>query len=98
MTTNLARLPRVLSSENLMKFMYLVTQNYPFITCTPVLAITLRPFISNHGLVYELKPYTTNLTQPPLVTEAEIRPTRRFGPNWKTAPAIAARAGQAGCR
>jgi hypothetical protein len=37
-------------------------------------------------LVYELKPYTTNLTQPPLATEAEMQSNQAFWAKLENGP------------
>jgi len=87
MTTNTAALPSVLSSRNLMDFMFLVTRNFPVYYLHPSFgyyfeALYLRP----SGLVYELKPYTTNLTQPPVATEAEIKANQAYWAKLENGP------------
>jgi tetratricopeptide (TPR) repeat protein len=78
-TTNLDRLPRVLGSENLVRFMYLVTKNYPVYYLHPSFGYYFEKlYLKPRGLVYELKPYTTNMTQLPLVTEPEIKSNQAF--------------------
>jgi tetratricopeptide (TPR) repeat protein len=86
-TTNLARLPRVLSNENLMRFMYLVTRNYPVYYTQPSFGYYFEAlYLKPRGLVYELKPYTTNLTQPPLPTEEEIKANQAFWAKLESGP------------
>jgi tetratricopeptide (TPR) repeat protein len=81
-TTNLDRLPPVLGSESLVDFMYKVTQNYPVYYLHPSFGYYFEAlYLKPRGLVYELKPYTTNMTQPPLVTEAEIKANQAFWAN-----------------
>ncbi len=87
MTTNLARMPQMLGSDNLVRFIYQVTRNYPVYYLHPSFgyyfeALYLRP----RGLVYELKPFTTNMTQPPLVTDAEIQANQAFWAKLENGP------------
>jgi tetratricopeptide (TPR) repeat protein len=87
MTTNLALLPSVLSSGNLMSFMYHVTQNYSVYYLHPSFGYYFEAlYLKPRGLIYELKPYTTNLSQPPLVTEAEIQANQAFWANLESGP------------
>ena len=70
MTTNTAHMPRVFPSDNLVRFMYDVTRDYPVYYLHPSFGISLQAlYLKPRGLVYELKPYNTNMTQPPLPTE-----------------------------
>jgi tetratricopeptide (TPR) repeat protein len=86
-TTNLARLPLVLGSDNLVKFMYQVTQNYPVYYLHPSFGYYFEAlYLTPRGLVYELKPYTTNMTQPPLVTDAEIKTNQAYWANLENGP------------
>jgi tetratricopeptide (TPR) repeat protein len=79
MTTNLARIPRVLGSDNLVRFMYQVTRNYPVYYLHPSFGYYFEAlYLKPRGLVYELKPYNTNMSQPPLVTDAEIQANQAF--------------------
>jgi tetratricopeptide (TPR) repeat protein len=81
-TTNLDRLSPVLLSDNLVQFMYLVTQNYPVYYLHPSFGYYFEAlYLKPRGLVYELKPYSTNMTQPPLVTDAEIKGNQAFWAN-----------------
>ncbi len=87
MTTNLARLPRVLNKENLMNFMTLVTRNYPVYYLHPSFGYYFEAlYLKPQGVVYELKPYTTNMTQPPLPTEAEIKANQSFWARMEKGP------------
>jgi tetratricopeptide (TPR) repeat protein len=93
-TTNLAHLPLVLGSDNLVRFMYQVTHNYPVYYLHPSFGYYFEAlYLKPRGLVYELKPYTTNMTQPPLVTDAEIKGNEAFWANLErslqTLPALA---------
>jgi len=86
-TTNLARLPLVLGSDNLVRFMYRVTQNYPVYYLHPSFGYYFEAlYLKPRGLVYELKPYTTNMIQPPLVTEAETKGNEAFWANLENGP------------
>jgi tetratricopeptide (TPR) repeat protein len=81
-TTNLDRLPLVLPSDNLARFMARVTQNYPVYYLHPSFGYYFEAlYLQPRGLVYELKRYTTNMTQPPLVTDAEIKVNQAFWAN-----------------
>jgi tetratricopeptide (TPR) repeat protein len=87
MTTNLAHLPPVLGSDNLMKFMYLVTRNFPVYYLQPSFgyyfeALYLKPL----GLVYELKPNTNSLMQPPPPTDGEIKANQAFWGKMESGP------------
>ncbi len=78
-TTNLDRLPEVLGSDNLARFMALVTRNYPVYYLHPSFGYYFEAlYLKPRGLVYELKPYATNMTEPPLVTEPEIKANQAF--------------------
>jgi tetratricopeptide (TPR) repeat protein len=86
-TTNLARLPSVLSGENLMIFIHQVTRSYPVYYLQPSFGyyfegLYLRP----RGVVYELKPFTTNITEPPVVTDAEINTNQAFWARMESGP------------
>jgi tetratricopeptide (TPR) repeat protein len=86
-TTNLARLPSVLGSDNLVRFMYRVTQNYPVYYLHPSFGYYFEAlYLKPRGLVYELKPYTTNLTQPPVETDAEVKANETFWANLENGP------------
>ena len=79
MTTNLARLPSVLGSDKLTIFMHYVAQNYMAYYLHPSFGYYFEAlYLKPRGLVYELKAYTTNLTQPPLPTEAEMQANQAF--------------------
>jgi tetratricopeptide (TPR) repeat protein len=101
LTTNLARLPKVLPKETLVPFMALVMQKLPQYYLHPSFsyfceALYLRP----HGVVYELKPFSTSAIQPPLESEAEIAANQAFWSKMekgllKTLPALAALDGDA---
>jgi tetratricopeptide (TPR) repeat protein len=87
MTTNLTRLREVLSSVNLMAFMQHVTHNYPVYYLHPSFGYYFEAlYLKPRGLVYELKPYTTNLTQPPLATEAEMQSNQAFWAKLENGP------------
>jgi predicted Zn-dependent protease len=87
MTTNMALLPKVLPSENLSQFMYLVTRDYPVYYMHPSFGYYFEAlYLKPHGLVYEVKPYTTNLTQPPLQTEAEIKANQLYWAKLESGP------------
>jgi len=86
-TTNLARLPMVLGNDNLVRFMYRVTQNYPVYYLHPSFGYYFEAlYLKPRGLVYELKPYTTNMTRPPLETDAEIKANEAFWANLENGP------------
>jgi tetratricopeptide (TPR) repeat protein len=79
MTTNLSRLRDVLSSANLTTFMSHVTHNYPVYYLHPSFGYYFEAlYLKPRGLVYELKPYTTNQFRPPLATEPEIQANQAF--------------------
>jgi len=87
MTTNLARLRDVLSSGNLMVFMQHVTQKYPVYYLHPSFGYYFEAlYLKPRGLVYELKPYTTNLTRPPLPTETEVQANQAFWAKLENGP------------
>src|SRR5208282_2904286 len=76
-----------LSSDNLMKFMYLVTQNYPVYYLHPSFGYYFEAlYLQPRGMVYELKPYSTNLTQPPVATEAEIKTNEAYWAKLEAGP------------
>jgi tetratricopeptide (TPR) repeat protein len=78
-TTNLAGLPPVLPSESLVNFLYVANRKYPIYYLHPSFGYYFETFyLKPHGLVYELKPYSTNLTRPPLATEAEITANQAY--------------------
>ena len=86
-TTNLAALPRVLGSENLVNFMYGVTRNYPVYYMQPSFGYYFEAlYLKPRGLVYELKPFATNMTQPPLPTEAEVKANQAFWARLESGP------------
>ncbi len=79
MTTNIAHLPPIIGSGNLMSFMYQITANFPVYYLHPSFgyyfeALYLRPA----GLAFEMKPYATNLLRPPLVTASEVKTNQEF--------------------
>jgi tetratricopeptide (TPR) repeat protein len=87
MTTNLARLPMVLGSGNLMHFMQNVPEHYPVYYLHPSFGYFFEAlYLKPRGLVYELKPYTNNMTQPPLQTEAEIQTNQAFWTKLENGP------------
>jgi thioredoxin-like negative regulator of GroEL len=87
MTTNPDVLPSVLSSRNMAQFMYLVTRNYPVYYLHPSFGYYFEAlYLKPSGLVYELKPYVTNMTQPPLVTDAEIKTNQAFWARLENGP------------
>jgi tetratricopeptide (TPR) repeat protein len=87
MTTNLARLPSVLPSDSLRIFMHHVAQNSPAYYLHPSFGYYFEAlYLKPRGLVYELKAYTTNLTQPPLATEAEIQANQAFWVKMENGP------------
>jgi tetratricopeptide (TPR) repeat protein len=87
MTTNLAMLPNVLSSDNLATFMQHVTRNYPVYYLHPSFGYYFEAlYLKPRELVYELKPYTTNMTQPPPPTAAEIQGNQAFWAKLENGP------------
>jgi tetratricopeptide (TPR) repeat protein len=87
MTTNLARLPNVLSSGNLTTFMQHCTQHFPVYYLHPSFGYYFEAlYLKPRGLVYELKPYTTNMTQPPLATDAEVLVNEEFWNKLENGP------------
>jgi tetratricopeptide (TPR) repeat protein len=86
-TTNLARLPLVLSSDNLVRFMYLVTRNYPVYYLHPSFGYYFEAlYFKPRGVVYELKPYTTNTTQPPMMTDEDFKANQSFWARMESGP------------
>jgi tetratricopeptide (TPR) repeat protein len=87
MTTNLSRLPDVLSGGNLTTFMRHVTRERAVYYLHPSFGYFFEAlYLKPRGLVYELKPYSTNLTQPPLATEAEIQANQAFWAKLENGP------------
>jgi len=87
MMTNLARLPSVLPSESLTVFMYHVAQNSPAYYLHPSFGYYFEAlYLKPRGLVYELKAYSTNMTEPPLATEAEIQANQAYWAKMENGP------------
>jgi tetratricopeptide (TPR) repeat protein len=87
MTTNLARLKSVLPSDSLTIFMHHVAQNSSAYYLHPSFGYYFEAmYLKPRGLVYELKAYTTNLTQPPLATETEMQANQAFWAKLENGP------------
>ena len=87
MTTNLARLPSVLPSESLTVFMHHVAQTSPAYYLHPSFGYYFEAlYLKPRGLIYELKAYATNLTQPPLATAPEIQANQAFWAKLENGP------------
>jgi tetratricopeptide (TPR) repeat protein len=87
MTTNLDRLPPVLGSDSLVKFVYLVTRDYPVYYLHPSFGYYFEAlYLKPHGLLYELKPNTNRMAQPPLPTEAEVKNVQAFWAKLENGP------------
>jgi len=79
MTTNLALLPSVLGSGNLVTFMDHAPKHFPVYYLHTSFGYYFEAlYLKPQGLVYEVKPYATNMTQPPLVTEPEVQANQKF--------------------
>jgi tetratricopeptide (TPR) repeat protein len=87
MTTNLSHLPTVLGSDSMVKFVYLVTKNYPVYYLHPSFGYYFELlYLKPHGLVYELKPNSGRTTPPPLPTEEEIKNVQAFWAKLENGP------------
>jgi tetratricopeptide (TPR) repeat protein len=87
MTTNLARLPSVLASGNLTTFMQHAPLHFPVYYLHSSFGYYFEAlYLKPRGLVYEVKPYTNHMTQPPLVTEAEMQANQNFWAKLENGP------------
>jgi len=87
MTANLSRLPFVLSSANLATFMQHIPQHFPAYYLHPSFGYFFEAlYLEPRGLVYELKPYSNNIAQPPLPSEAEIQANQTYWNKLENGP------------
>ena len=71
----------------MMKFVFLVTQNYPVYYLHPSFGYYFEfLYLKPHGLVYELEPKTNRIAAPPLPTEGEIKTIQAFWGKLENGP------------
>jgi tetratricopeptide (TPR) repeat protein len=74
LTTQPEKLPRFISSDALVKYLYGLSRKYPLYYLNPSFGYYFEAFYSiPHGLVYELQTYPKDATDPPLATSQVIK-------------------------